>query len=333
MDRRDFLRTTGAAAALAGTGLLSRSAFATRTAGPGDVVKVTHPGMMGRQFPVPEIARDMVFTAVQRLTGETDPGRAFGHFVSARDKVGVKVNCLAGRFSSTSREVAYAVVEGVRRAGVPDANIVILDQYPWALLQARYLAPDLPGAVRTVHHDEVPDAFTDEFRLVGCRVRWAKNFLACDKVISVPVIKDHNLAGITCAFKNIACGVIDAPPHIHRAIHEVMPRLYASDEVRSRLALIVTDASVIQYSNGPKVALEFRKPLNTIYATTDPVAMDAIARDVVEAARAEHRLPSIIRQNRAPRYIEVAAAMGLGVADPARLSIEEVTLGAASPPG
>lgn len=331
MDRRDFLRTTGAAAALAGSGLLSSSAFAARTPGPGDVVKVTHPGMMGRQFPVPEIAREMVFTAVQRLTGESDPGRAFGHFVSAGDKVGVKVNCLAGRFSSTSREVAYAVVEGVRRAGVPDGNITIVDQYPWALLQARYLAPDLAGAVRTVHHDEVADAFTDEFRLLGCRVRWAKNFLACDKIISVPVIKDHNLTGITCAFKNIACGVIDAPPRIHRAIHEVMPRLYASDQVRSRVSLIVTDASVIQYSNGPKVDLEFRKPLHTVYATTDPVAMDAIARDVVEAARAERRLPSIVRQNRAPRYIDVGAAMGLGVADAARMRVDEVTLGAAAP--
>ena len=328
MDRRDFLRTTGAAAALAGTGLLSPSAFAARTAGPGDVVRVVHPGMMGRQFPVEEIARQMVFTAVQRLTGETDPGRAFGHFVAPGDKVGVKVNCLAGRFSSTSREVAYAVVEGVRRAGVPDANIMVFDQYPWALLQARYLAPDLAGAVRTAHHDEVADGFTDEFRLVGCRVRWAKNFLWCDKVISVPVIKDHNLTGITCAFKNIACGVIDAPPHIHRAIHDVMPRLYASDEVRSRVALIVADASVIQYSNGPKVDLEFRKPLNTVFATTDPVAMDALARDVVEAARAERRLPSILRQSRAPRYIDVAAALGLGVAEPARMRVDEVTLGA-----
>lgn len=328
MDRRDFLRTTGVAAALAGTGLLPGSAFATRSAGPGDVVKVVHPGMMGRQFPVEEIARTMVFTAVQRLTGETDPGRAFAHFVSPGDKVGVKVNCLAGRFSSTSREVAYAVVAGVRAAGVPDANIMVFDQYPWALLQARYHAPDLVGGVRTAHHDEVADGFTDELRLLGCRFRWAKNFLWCDKVISVPVIKDHNLAGITCAFKNIACGVIDAPPHIHRAIHEVMPRIYASDEVRSRVSLIVTDASVIQYSNGPKVDLAFRQPLNTVFATTDPVAMDALARDAVEATRAEKRLPSIVRQNRAPRYIDVGAAMGLGVADPAQLRVDEVTLGA-----
>ena len=327
MHRRDFLRTTGATAAFAGSGLFSASAFAARTPGPGDVVQVTHPGMMGRTFPVPEVAQQMVFTAVQRLTGETDPGRAFGRFVSRSDKVGVKVNCLAGRFSSTSREVAYAVVEGLRRAGLPDDNICIFDQYPWALLQARYLAPELAGAVRTVHHDEVADGFTDEFRLLGCRVRWAKNFLACDRVISVPVIKDHNLAGITCAFKNVACGVIDAPPHIHRAIHDVMPLLYASDEVRSRLALIVCDASVIQYSNGPKVDLEFRKPLSTVFATTDPVAMDALARDAVETARTERRLPSILHQSRAPRYIEVGAAMGLGVADPARIRLDRVTLG------
>jgi uncharacterized protein (DUF362 family) len=328
MDRRDFLRTTGSVAAIAGTGLWTTSAWAVpRPPGPGDVVKVVHPQMVTGQFPDPAIARDMVFTAVKRLTGEDDPGRAFGHFVGPNDKVGVKVNCLAGRHSSTSREVAYAIVEGVRLAGVPDDKIAIFDQYPWALLQGRYLR-DVERPVRTIHHDEVPNAFTEETRIHGCRFRWAKNFLAFDKVINVPIIKDHNLSGVTCAIKNVVCGVIDLPPRLHRVIHEAMPRVWASDEIRSRVSLTVCDAGVIQYSNGPKVALEFRKPMNTVYATTDPIAMDAIARDLVEAARAEHRLPPLARQNRAPRFVEVGASLGLGIADPAQMRVEEVTLGA-----
>lgn len=318
MRRRDFLRTACVTSTAAATGLWVSPALAARTPSPGEVVKVTNPAMMGAQFPVEAVARDMVFAAVQRLTGEDDPGRAFRRFVGPTDKVGIKVNCLAGRFSSTSREVAYAVVEGVRRAGVPDANIVVLDQYAWALRQARYFAPR-PDAVRTIFHDEVADGFTPESRVVGCRFRWAKSFLACDRVINVPVIKDHNLTGVTCAFKNVGCGVIDAPPHLHRLIHEALPRLYATDEVRSRVCLIVCDASVIQYSNGPKVALDFRKPLHTVYATTDPVAMDAVAADLVEAARTEARLPALARQNRAPRFLQVATALGLGLPTPALL--------------
>jgi hypothetical protein len=54
--------------------------------------------------------------------------------------------------------------------------------------------------------------------------------------------------------------------------------------------------------------------------------MDAIARDLVEAARAEIRLPPLARQNRAPRYVEMGAAMGLGLADRALMRIEEVNL-------
>ena len=293
MHRRDFLRNTAACTALAGAGLWTTDALAVgRTPGPGDVVKVTHPGMMGSQYPVPAVAREMVHAAVKTLTGEDDVGRAFGRFVAPSQKVGIKVNCLAGRLSSTSREVAYAVVEGVRAAGVPDANIVIFDQYPWALLQARYLR-EQEGvvAVRTVHHDEVPNAFEDEFRTQGVRARFAKNFLWCDTVINVPVVKDHNLAGVTCAFKNIVCGVIDAPPHLHRTMNESLAQFWLMPEIQSRVGLIVCDASVIQYSNGPKLAMEFRKPTNSVYATTDPVAMDAIATTLVESARAEARLP------------------------------------------
>jgi len=317
--RRTFLEASAAAgvgAALFGIPSLARAA---RSPGPGFVVKVVDPAMYagGRwrgAFPDPAVATTMVNKAVMRLAGETDVGRAFARFVSPSKKVGIKINVLGGRFSATSLEVTNAIVAGVRAAGVPDAQIQVFDQYEYGFRQGRYTLTDHPreGEIRTVNHDMV--GYSDEpFEVNGVRVKLVNSFLWCDEIISVPVLKDHDLAGITCAMKNLSCGVIDRPPRLHRTMNESIARFYAHDLIRSKVKLIVCDGAAVLYNNGPQNNSDFRNVHNAIYATTDPVAMDRIAHEVIEAERAAARLPTLARAGRPPTFIEEGERLGLGI--------------------
>ncbi len=319
IGRRELLRASASAAAGAAFLAMPGMARAARVPGPGQVVKVTSPAMYanGRwrgQFPDPAVATRMVHEAVKRLAAEEDVGAAFRRFVSPSEKVGIKINVLGGRFSATSLEVTNAIIAGVRAAGVPDAQIQVFDQYEYGFRQGRYECTDRPGEgkIRTVHHEMV--GYSDEpFEVNGVRVKLVNSFLWCDSIISVPVLKDHDLAGVTCAMKNLSCGVIDRPPRMHRTMNESIARFYAHDSIRSKVKLIVCDGAAVLFNNGPINNADFRNVHNAVYATTDPVAMDRIAHEVIEAERAAARLPTLERAGRPPTFIEEGARLGLGI--------------------
>jgi len=64
----------------------------------------------------------------------------------------------------------------------------------------------------------------------------------------------------------------------------------------------------------------------SVYASTDPVALDAIGWDVVEKARAKFKLKSLTDEGRPPAYIQGAADLGVGIADPSKITLREVVL-------
>jgi hypothetical protein len=65
-------------------------------------------------------------------------------------------------------------------------------------------------------------------------------------------------------------------------------------------------------------------PYGGFLASTDPVAVDAVARQVLEARRREVGLPPLAAEGREPAHIAAAARLGLGVADLARIERTEV---------
>ena len=69
---------------------------------------------------------------------------------------------------------------------------------------------------------------------------------------------------------------------------------------------------------------EFARPLETIMAGTDPLAVDATAWRIIESERARRGLPSLAEAGRPPRYIATAAQLGLGVADEDAITVAAV---------
>jgi uncharacterized protein (DUF362 family) len=337
LDRRDALKLgLGTAAALgaiaigrgvgAAAQLSAKGAGAAALTGPGHVVCAHKPGMRGRMFPYPDAAREAVHAAVAKLAGDDDLGRAFGRFVSKEDRVGLKINVLGGRLSSTTKEIVDAIVEGVRAAEVKDASIMIFDQYGGNMRGARYVWQEKPGRLRVLNHDVLGYEESVTTCEGGGRGKLAKTLTWCTAVINVPVLKDHDTAGVTCAIKNMVFGCVERPPMMHLAMHTALPHFYALDAIRGRVRLTICDGSFCLYDGGPKHNASAHVSHDSVYATTDPVAMDAIALEVVERYRADNGLRSLAQVRRPATYLALAQEIGLGVADRGRIRLEQIDL-------
>jgi uncharacterized protein (DUF362 family) len=335
MNRRDVLKLGAAASAAGIIGWHPRPTAGQETtrknplhvSGPGHVIKVHMPGMRGKFFPHEQAAATMVAQAVTTLAGESDIGRAWAKFIQKEDRVGIKINCLGGRMSSTMKEVVDPIVDGVRAVGVPDENIMIFDQYGGNMRGARYLWQDKPGRLRVLNHD-VLGYETAWTRAEGCKGKFSKAFTWSTAIINVPVLKDHDLAGagITCAIKNMVCGTVEKPHLMHREIATALPHFYAREEIRGRVRLTIVDGSFCLYDGGPKHNRLAHTTHDCVYATTDPVAMDSVALEVVEHYRKENNLKSLNAVRRPATYLALAEELGLGIAKRENIFLQGIEL-------
>ena len=332
VSRRAFL--AGAAVATASlTGLDARADDA-----PGEIVKITREGSLQPNglWPTEPAARDMLQRAMRELTGKSDLRDAFGQFVRPEDRVAIKINGIAGRLGSTmatNRELVVEVARGVVAAGVPPANVVIYEQFHSFLAGARVidrkgaLDPAFPAGVRTAYHDN-SDATTDVIKVCGVPTRFVRPLTDATAVIDVAMIKDHSICGYTGCLKNMTHGSIINPGafHDHCASPQIA-ELYAQTALKSRVVLHVVDAYKVIYEGGPlDRSPERRVPIETVFATTDPVAMDTIGWDLVEKLRRDKGLPSLKSAGREPSYIRIAAELGLGLHDLDQIHVREVKL-------
>lgn len=101
-----------------------------------------------------------------------------------------------------------------------------------------------------------------------------KDALTADCYINVPVAKHHGLSRLTLGLKN-AMGVIGGR---RGALHHDLGQSLADLATVIRPALTVIDATRILTANGPQGgSLKDVQKLDTLIASTDPVAADALA--------------------------------------------------------
>lgn len=343
LDRRDFLGTVaGAAVATAGVDALAQNApnaptvtsfAATPPAGftplsmPGRVVRVNKPNSLrpGNLFPKPEAAREMVARAVMELSGRSTPAEAWRQFVHPSDRVAIKVNGLGLRNMASNKETVEAIVEGVVAAGVPATQITVYDQWDSFLGATRVSARGLPAGVRLLCHNA--ERLSGPTRVASGRTKYALPLLEATAVIGVPLIKDHSLCGFTGALKNMTHGSIENPEAFHR--HLCAPQiaeLYAHEAIRSRVRLHLMDAFKAVYHGGPRDNPQCRVVFNAVFASTDPVALDRVGSDIVDQLRTQNRMTTLEARGLPVRYLDAAAALGLGVADRTRIDLRAVDL-------
>ena len=339
MNRRELLKMGAAASTVGLLKMIPGRAVAdtrqlpeavtpkqTTVGAPGYVIRVHKPGMLKRRFPDALAAEEMVHQAVMTLCSTSDLEKAWRQIVRKDDRVGIKINALGGRFASSMKEVVDPIVKGVLLAGVPEKNIMIYDQYGGNMRQARYEWQEKPDRLRVINHAVLGYEKELTHSPGGGRGNLAKTLKWTTAVINVPVLKDHDLAGVTCAIKNMVCGSVESPPLMHRQIHTALPHFYALNEIAGKVRLILCDGSFCQYEGGPKYNPSTRVAHDCVYATTDPVAMDTIALNVINTLRKNNGYRSLEEVRRPATFLKVAEEIGLGVTDMSIILLKTIEL-------
>ena len=329
-SRRDFLRTCAVGAVALGAGDLAigktawQGAMATKSK-----VVIAHDALLYSAGPGPDPARvqKLLDHAMQSFFDVNDPVTPWKKIVRPGEVVGLKVNTIAGPGLSSNIELVQAVCERLKQAGVKASDIIVWDRTTWELERVgyplsgdgnreRFIATDAKG----IGYEEAPVSYGKvNTRLSKLLTR------TCDCMINIPVLKDHNEAGVTAAMKNMY-GVIDNPYKLHgNNCSPYVADLYMIPAIKDKFRLVVCDAMTSIYQGGPEYEPQFTWKYNGLIVAQDPVALDYTGWQIIERKRAEKGLKSLTDVGRSPKYIAVAADAQhrLGTNDPNRIALVE----------
>jgi uncharacterized protein (DUF362 family) len=294
------------------------------SASPPSVVAVARrPGLVGpRDAFDPGKLADGLAGSIARATGEDSHLDGLRRLFRPTDVVGIKVNCLGGVGVSTRPEVALKLADWLQAAGVPARSILIWDRTDRELRAAGYAPGDGPGVRVRGTNDDWDRGLTEWGPSASQFARVMVEDLTA--VISLGRLKDHGLAGVTLSLKNWY-GVVNNPNKLHaEGCAPYVPHLVAHPLIREKLRLSIVDGSTGQCHGGPGRAPNWDWPFHGFLASTDPVALDTVGWQIIEAQRKTVGLPALADEERAPRYIAGAVKVGLGTGDPARIEVADV---------
>jgi uncharacterized protein (DUF362 family) len=316
MTRRQFV----ARGAAAGVGLLALGkAFpqAGVSNGKSVVVRVRRPSIFATGEVSQAAVTDMVNAAVTRLAGEDDPVAAWRKFVSPDDVVGLKVNCLFGPGASTHIEVVNAVLQGCQAADVPAHQIIVWDRATNDLTKSGYPSNrDNPGVKFYGTDGDYEPERTVFGSFNGRLSRILTHHITA--LINLPILKSHNIAGITASMKN-HYGSFDNPGDHHgNYCDPYIADVNAVPVIRDKTRLIIMDALFPIADGGPRARPQATWPYGAILAAIDPVAIDCTGLQIIEERRQTMGLQPI---GTAARHIATAAEKGLGTNDPAAIQL------------
>src|SRR5439155_3811676 len=247
--------------------------------------------------------------------------------------------------------------------GVPASNIYIYERFQNQLDDVNY-APHVPEGVRIVAAERAnrnvdnsgydpatyleADFFGEEdtrsnlMRLVSRRLT---------KIINIPNMKDHGAAGVTGCLKNIAYGSFSNVARTHQRgrshTYSMVGTLAGIEPLRSRTVLQIMDGLRGVWHGGPfaRTTRYVFYPRQIMFSS-DPVAIDRLLLDIIENERRAHgaisiwdRSPGSLRMDdarardadpdvniiiREPGHVEYAGKLGLGVADKARITVQDL---------
>jgi len=273
-----------------------------------------------------KVARGMVRESVTALVGTRTSKDAWSKLFGPRDVVGIKVNCLGGRMFSSHPAVVEGVIDGLREAGVKDDNIIVWDRFSRELETAGFPINVTRRGIRYLGTDERGYGYTREPILIRSVGSCFSMILAskCSAIVSVPLLKDHDIAGVSINLKNFF-GAIQKPSLYHdNHCDPYIADLNAHPLIKEKNRLIICDALVGVCDGGPAYNPDGAWKYGGVLASTDPVAVDRVATDVIELQRQKAGKPSLKEAGREPAYIHTAAQLGLGSDDPDKIETVEV---------
>jgi Domain of unknown function (DUF362) len=356
---------TPASARHEGAGTPARSKFALPGLYPGQVVEVRHPAMCKSGARDRAAIRAAMDRGLKELTGATDALEAWKHFFEPGDVVGIKVVPNGQPHAHSSFEIVLEVIDKLKAAGVKTGDMFVYDRYRGELMDAGY-HKILPDGVRWGGLDPEGNQFTLDFPAFATDPvagfdhdafvwmdlipygddpkddRKYRSHLGklvtktVNKIVAIPVIKDHASAGVTGALKNMSHGTVNNVARSHsntftNVCNQFIPQMVKHPIIRDKFVLQILDGIRAVYQGGPFAGEggKWTWEHNAILFATDPVALDHVEWGIVDARRTQQNLPPVAASGaqaidplktegfdvRQPQHIALAGALGLGYFD------------------
>ena len=298
------------------------------------------------------IVREMVNRLVMAVTGQPDVARAWGSLVSPGERVGIKISAAGGELFTTHHDIVNAIVDGLAAAGHPRSSIIVWDRSLGGIKEAGYrpaadgyqvkaIAPhDGYDAKAMVSAPLVGKLVWGDFEYVGdtgkmplfadadatSNVSHFSKLISSDvdKVINVPVMSVSETNGIAGCIYNMTIPNIDNWRRFAQGSRfgsGSLAEIYANPLIAKKVVLNLMDGLMAQYAGGPQPQPNYAVHHGTLYASKDPVALDAIALKLLEEWRKRGSLRPV---GPVAAYIDVANELGLGNSAPNRIEVRNI---------
>jgi uncharacterized protein (DUF362 family) len=257
---------------------------------------------------------EMLSLGFRRLTETQETGQGLSRLFPRDARIGIKINTIGGRKISTRPELSLSLADILITNGWPDRNLVIWDRTNRELREAGYTLSDRPKGLKIFATDTAGAGYEAEVfshRNIGSLFSTIQtNFVTAS--ISLAILKDHGLAGITAGMKNYF-GAIHNPNKYHDAhCDPFIAELFDSEPIKAKHRLSLIDALVVQYHRGPSFHTQWAERCGALIFSLDPVAADATAWRLIERLRSAKGLPSLKEEGREPVFLTSAEKLGLG---------------------
>lgn len=319
---------------------------------PSVVYAVRNPDSIKQYKTNSHVVREMVNRLVMAVTGEPDVAKAWGSLVSPSDRVGIKISAAGGDLFTTHHDIVNAIVDGLAAAGHPRSNIIVWDRSVGGIKEAGY-RPAVDGyQVKAIApHDGYDAKAMLSAPLVGKLIWGDFEFVRdtgkmplfadadatsnvshfskilstdVDKIINVPVMSVSETNGIAGCIYNMTIPNIDNWRRFaqgSRFASGSLAEIYANSLIAKKVVFNLMDGLIAQYAGGPQPQPNYALHHATLYASKDPVALDAVALKRLEEWRKHGSLPSV---GPVAVYIDVAEQLGLGNSAANRIEVKNI---------
>ena len=222
---------------------------------------------------------------IKELTGATDAVEGWKHFFEPGDVVGIKVVPNGQPDAHSSFEIVLEVIEKLKAAGVKTRDIFVYDRYRGEFMEAGY-HKILPAGIRWGGLDPDGNQFTLDFpsfkndpiagfdrdTFVWMDLieyggdpkddRKYRSHLGklvtktLNKIVAIPVVKDHGSAGVTGALKNMSHGTVNNVNRSHstpftNVCNQFIPQMVSHPIIREKFVLQIMDGIRGVFQGGP----------------------------------------------------------------------------------
>jgi hypothetical protein len=300
----------------------------------------------------PSVVRAMVNRLVLAVTGQPDLARAWGSLVSPNDKIGIKISAAGGELFTTHRDVVNAIVDGLEAAGHARSSIIVWDRSLGGIKDAGYKVSAEGYQMKSIAPRDGYDAKAIFSAPLAGKLIWGDLEYRTDqgtipllsdkeqtsdqshfsrivssevtKIVNVPVMSDSSMNGLAGCLYNATISNIDnwrRFTQVNGYGGAAIADLYNNPLIGRKVVLNVMDGLIAQYAGGPQSQPNYAVHHATLLASKDPVAIDTLALQRIDAWRERANIPPI---GRLANHVEVAGQIGLGHADLTRIDVRNV---------